>query len=221
MTAPDPVTAATFLFAGNGVAELAQALADAGLLQQLHGWVTATGLSPGAVANQLASVVNGFLDLDLASVAVAGWRKHQELIDVAEGLEGTSASAIVPLGTEDISVVQKPKVELLLGSTTVAAIEFELAVKIAMVGIAGVVKGGSLVAFEGVSGEATVSFGAAGVTLAQRTAAFDPRLTIPLGSAGIRLVVTPRTGLPGWYQAPDHQGQQWWDGRRWTEHRLP
>jgi hypothetical protein len=221
MTAQNPVTAATFLFAADGVAGLAQELVDAGLLQQLHRWVTMTGLSPGAVADQLSSVIHGFLDLDLASVAVAGWRKHQELIDVAERLEGTAASAIVPLGTEDISIVQKPRVDFLLGSTTVAAVEFELAVKIAMVGIAGVVKGGSLVAFEGGSGEATVSFGAAGVTLAQRTAAFDPRLTIPLGSAGIRLVTMPRTGAPGWYQAPDGQGQRWWDGQHWTGHRLP
>jgi len=26
---------------------------------------------------------------------------------------------------------------------------------------------------------------------------------------------------PGWYPAPSGQGQQYWDGRAWTEHRAP
>lgn len=30
----------------------------------------------------------------------------------------------------------------------------------------------------------------------------------------------PSQGPPaGWYAAPDGDGQQWWDGSRWTEHR--
>jgi hypothetical protein len=227
MTEPvitNPVTAGTFLFGGGGLAELAHRLTDSGALRQAHDALATAGHSGwDAVTTQLASMTQDFLSLDLASVALAGWRKHQELVDVAERLDGTAASAVVPLWTQDISLTQNPHVDLVAGTTTVSVIEFELKVDISMVGICRVVRGGSLVAFQGGQGEVTVSFSAAGVCVAKRVARFDPRLTIPLG-AGIPLVTGPRAAAPappGWYRAPHGEGQQWWDGHQWTEHRTP
>jgi len=220
----DPITAGGFLFGDAGVADLARRLTESGVLREAHDGLAAAGHDAwAAVLTQLAAMVRNFLDLDLASIAVAGWRKHHELVDVAERLDGTAASAVVPLWTQDISLTQEPHVDLVMGDATVALIQFELKVDITMVGIAGVVQGGALVAFEGGKGEATVSFSAAGVRLGQRSAAFDPHLTIPLGG-GILLVNKPQPGAPtppGWYRAPHGEGQQWWDGQAWTTHRTP
>ncbi|HEX2805381.1 MAG TPA: hypothetical protein VHN80_04350 [Kineosporiaceae bacterium] len=195
-----PVTpsysAGALLFGDVGLDELADRLAAAGTLQNVHGRLAGIGDSVWAAAHkELASMAATFLDLDLASVAVSGWCKHRELVDVAQRLDGSAASAVVPLWTQDISLTQKPHVDLVVGGMTVAVVRFELKVDIKVIGVSGVVRGGALVAFEGGRCELTASFSAGGVCLARRTAQFDPHRAIPLGK-GIMLVPQPRPGQP-------------------------
>ena len=186
-----PIPAGVFLFGDDSVAELANRLTESDVLQEAHDGLAAVGDGVWAGAHkELASMAGDFLDLDLASVAVAGWCKHRELVDVAERLDGTSASAVVPLWTQDISLTQNPRIDLELGNATVAVIRFELKVDIKVIGVAGVVRGGALVALEGGHCEVTASFSAAGACLGKKTAEFDPHRAIPLGK-GIRLIPQP------------------------------
>jgi hypothetical protein len=185
-------SAGVFLFGDDSVAELSDRLTQAGTLDKAQELLDAVGGGVWSAARkQLTSMISGFLDLDLASVAVSGWCKHRELVDVAERLDGTAASAVVPLWTQDICLTEKPRIDLVVGGATAAVIQFELKVEIKVIGVAGVVRGGALVALEGGRCEVTVSFSAAGACLGKRTADFDPHRAIPLGK-GISLVPRPR-----------------------------
>jgi hypothetical protein len=193
-TITTPLSAGTFLFGDDTVTELANRLTGSGVLQEAHHQLAAVGDSVWASAGkELASMAGEFLDLDLASVALAGWCRHRELLDIARRLDGTTASAVVPLWTHDISLTQEPRIDLDLGAITVAVITFEVKIDIKVIGVAGVVRGATLVALEGGHCEVTASFSAAGICLATRTADIDPHRAIPLGK-GIPLIPDPRSG---------------------------
>jgi hypothetical protein len=190
MTVPmvtTPQSARTFLFGDESIAALQKMFTESDALQEAHDRLAGLGESVWAGANkELATMASDFLNVDLASVAVAGWKNHKELQVAAQRTRGTSGSAVVPLGTRDIALTQRPQIELRMGDRTVTAVKFELKVNIKVVGVVGVVRNGALVALEGGHCEITVSFSAGGVRLGHKTADFDPHYCIPLG-AGIPL----------------------------------
>ncbi len=140
---------------------------------------------------QLAAMATDFLDLDIATVLVNGWRKHRELVGAAAVTSADDSTVVVPLGGRDLRLVRHPRVDAQLGTLTLPAVRFELAVDVAVLGVAGVVAGGRLVALTGGRCEVTVSLSAAGRLLADRTRTVDPHLSVPLG-AGISLGVPPQ-----------------------------
>jgi hypothetical protein len=196
LTTTAPLSARTFLFGDESVAELKRKFTETDALQDVGDQLIRLGDSVLAAAHdEVATMASGFLDVDLASVAVAAWKKHRELLDASQRTRGTAAVAIVPLGTRDIHLTQRPRIELVVGNTTVTAVKFELKIDIKVIGVAGVVRDSALVALEGGHCELTVSFTTGGVRLGHRTAEFDPHYSIPLGS-GIPLSMSRRTGKP-------------------------
>jgi hypothetical protein len=189
------VTARSFLFGPDGLAELGQRLEDADVLSAAADGLGAAGESLWRVGGQqLAGVASDFLELDLASVALSGWRKHRELLAAADRTRGTTQRAVVPLGNRDISLVQTPSIDVMVGEATLTVVRFELRVDIAVLGVAGVVRDGALVALTGGGCEVTVSFSAAGVRLAEKTGRIDPHLAIPLGGGLPLRLPGPRHG---------------------------
>ncbi len=145
---------------------------------------------------QLSAMATDFLDLDIATVLVRGWRKHQELVAAAAVTSKDDSTVVVPLGARDLRLVRHPRVDVQLGTLTLPAVRFELAVDVAVLGVAGVVSGGRLIALTGGRCTVTVALSAGGRLLANGTRTVDPHLSVPLGT-GIALGVPPqRTGSP-------------------------
>jgi hypothetical protein len=186
-----PLSARLFLFGPDSLSQLEHELTQTGALEAADDRFGAIGGVVWAGARrEITRMANDFLDLDLGSVAVAGYRKHRELMEAGRRTAGTTASVVVPLGTRNIVLTQRPQIDVLVGDTAVNAIKFELKVEIAVTGVAGTVRDGALVVLAGGRCEVAASFSAAGVRIAQRTAELDPQWTIPLGS-GIRLSTSP------------------------------
>ncbi|MFI6004483.1 hypothetical protein ACIA98_29415 [Streptomyces sp. NPDC051366] len=151
-TAPvaDPLTVRALLLGPEGQAP--QALADS---LQAHGAVT--GLLPGehglttaadrAVGRELATVVNGFLDLDLVSLVASGWSKYEALKEAARRTRRYPGSEeVVALATHTISSAHHPSVDLLVDGAQAATVAVNLTVLFRITGLVGVVRDGLLAA---------------------------------------------------------------------------
>lgn len=180
------LTAGDVLFPAAADGDLLAALTYSGALDSAEQQL---GAVEGAVLRgaraEVAGMAADFLDLDVAAVAVAGWRTCRELLEAADRTRGSRTTAVVPLGSRTISLEQHPSIDLVLGATTVPAIRFALTVEIEVQG-AGRVHDGALVAIEGGRMEVTVTFSAEDHRLAKRTTVLDPHLALPLGT-GLRL----------------------------------
>lgn len=152
--------------------------------------VVGGGVWDGAY-EQLSAMATDFLELDIATVLVSGWRKHQDLVAAAAATSTDDSTVVVPLGARDLRLVRHPRVDVQLGTLTLPAVRFELAVDVAVLGVAGVVAGGRLVALTGGRCKVTVSLSAGGRLLADGTRTVDPQLAVSLG-AGIALAVPPQ-----------------------------
>jgi hypothetical protein len=178
-----PGAVATFLFGDDPASALAERLDSTGVLRKARERLPAIGDDVWAGAcRELASMAADFCALDIASVVVSAWRKQRALIDAADSSRATGARIVVPLGSRRISLVQHPSIDMTVGRAKVAVIRFELAVDVDVECVAGVVRAGALVALEGGRCGVTARFTAAGVRLAERKAAFDPGVAVPLGS---------------------------------------
>ncbi|TDU73944.1 hypothetical protein [Streptomyces sp. KS 21] len=152
ITAPvvEPLTVRDLLIGPQDQAP--EALADS---LQAHGAVT--GLLPGvhrlstaadrAVGRELATVVNGFLDLDLVSLVASGWSKHKALKEAARRTRRHPGSEeVVALATHTISSAHHPSVDLLVDGAPAATVPVNLNVLFRISGLVGVVRDGLLVA---------------------------------------------------------------------------
>ncbi|MFJ3202993.1 hypothetical protein [Streptomyces sp. NPDC086989] len=143
----------------------AEALADAlqahdavtGLLPGVHGLTSA---ADRAVGRELATVVNGFLDLDLVSLVASGWTKYKALKEAARRTRGSPGSEeVVALATHTISSAHHPSVDLLVDGARAATVDVHLTVLFRISALVGVVRDGLLVAAH--SGHCTVEAGLA------------------------------------------------------------
>lgn len=180
-------SAGLFLFGTDPARALADRLTETKALHETRDRLLAAGGSvPAGTAATIGELSTDFLSQDISTVAIAGWRKHRELLDAADRTRGTRATAIVSLSTHQISWRQQPTIDVLLGPATVAVIRFELCIDVEVVSVAAVVRGGYLVGLEGGRCDVTASFSAAGVLVAERTVTLDPHLALDLG-AGVAL----------------------------------
>ncbi|MFI6144495.1 hypothetical protein [Streptomyces sp. NPDC051109] len=159
-TAPvvEPLTVRDLLLGPEG--QSAEALADSlqasgaatGLLPGPHGLTTA---ADRAVGRELATVVDGFLDLDLVSLVASGWSQYKVLKEAARRTRGSPGSEeVVALATHTVSSTHHPSVDLLVDGAPAATVAVKLTVLFRISGLVAVVRDGLLVAAR--SGQCTV-----------------------------------------------------------------
>ncbi|UQX04521.1 hypothetical protein [Streptomyces sp. RerS4] len=156
------------------------------LADSLQAQGAVTGLLPGvrgltsaadrAVGRELATVVNGFLDLDLVSLVTSGWSKYRALKEAARRtLRYPGSEEVVALANHTITSAHRPSVDLLVDGVQYATVPVHLTVLFRISGLVGVVRDGLLVAVR--SGQCAVE-----AKLAVRdtvVASRDRRLDLP------------------------------------------
>lgn len=167
--------------------QVGDALREQGGLAALG--VGLTGLSKGAlhlVNDQVAGAIAGVLDLSLTDVLVKAWRTHAVLSQAArETLAEPGTTRVVDLATHRVTCGYRPVVDVVVNGAVAASLALDLGLVLDVVGLAGAVAGGRLVALRGGECHASASLTAAGRPLLHRTARFD-----------LNAVVDLRDGIP-------------------------
>jgi hypothetical protein len=150
----EPLSARTFMLgdtADNTADVLAQSLREHGALESQIGDLG--GLSASAwqaVHQEIATVLDGLLNLDLGDLLIAGWYKYTELTKAAKRtLAGPGSEEVVALATHRIVSTHRPSVDLIVNEAKAHTFEFELSVVFDITGVAAVVRRGDLVALRG------------------------------------------------------------------------
>jgi hypothetical protein len=176
MTATQPLTASAFLFDNQDTGRaLARALDEHGVLGSLD---TALGLvaqtTRQAAGDQVATVADGVLALDLGDLMVAGWRKQGQLAAAAERTAANpGTSEVVELATHRISSVHHPYVELLVNDVRVTTVNFELDLEFEVKALVATVRDGHLVSLHSGDCDLSATLTAEGVRLASRRQQFS------------------------------------------------
>jgi hypothetical protein len=170
-----PLTASYFLFPerqDTGQA-LAEALDEHDVLRSTDVAARlATRIARDAAEDQVGVVADGLLNLDLAELVVAGWRKQERLAAAAERTAANPGSSErVQLATHRISSVHRPYVELLLNDVHLANVNFELDVEFVIKALEVTVRDGRVVSLHAGQCDVSATLAAEGIRLAsqQRT----------------------------------------------------
>jgi len=116
---PAALTARTFLLGDNSVAGLREAVRRAS--DGVPGDAARTAALGQVTDDRLAEVAAGLLDVDLGLVAVAGWRRHRQLVVAArETLSDPGLTTIVELVEHRTSSTWRPGFWVRLGEVRVA-----------------------------------------------------------------------------------------------------
>jgi hypothetical protein len=179
-----PLTTSAFLFGGaeDPGQALAHALKEHGVLGLLGPALQALShTGRDAAGDQIATVAQELLDLDLGGLAVAGWRKHAALTAAADRTRVNSGSSeVVDLATHRITSVHRPYVELLLNDVHIATVRFELRVEFLVRALVATVRDGHVAALGIGACDATATLAAEGVHLVKQQARLDMSLLIPI-----------------------------------------
>lgn len=182
----ETLSARTFLLgetADNTADVLAQSLSEHGVFQssiRSLGGLSASAWQ--AVHQEIATVVDGLLNLDLGDLLIAGWCKYTDLTKAAKRtLANPGTEEIVALATHRIVSTHHPSVDLIVNEAKAHTFEFELTVVFDLTGVTAVVRRGDFTALRG--GKCVVT-----VTLKlektpwelSRKASIDLHLVVPL-----------------------------------------
>src|SRR5689334_8169889 len=185
-------TAGVLLYGDDVIAGVAARIADPQTEAALRHRVGAVGaMALGTVKQDLAPIAARFLDLDLGSVLLTGWKKHRELLAAAARTQSPPTwppEERVPLAAHDIALAQHPSVDVLVNGQAVLTIRFELAVTITVDALDAFVRSGWLVGIGAGRCTVKIAFSAQGTELGTREIVLDPRFAVPLGQ-GITLGV--------------------------------
>jgi hypothetical protein len=179
-----PLTTSAFLL--GGAQDPSQALAHA--LKE-HGVLGALGpalqvlshTGQEAAGDQIATVAQELLDLELGGLAAAGWRRHAALTAAADRTRiNPGSSEVVDLATHRITSIHRPYVELLLNDVHIATVRFELRVEFLVRALVATVRDGHVAALGFGACDVTATLAAEGVQLAKQQARLDMSLLIPV-----------------------------------------
>ena len=189
-------TAGTLLYGEDVVGGLRARIADppvAQALKEVDGIGTA---ALRAIQQKLPTVLADFVNVDLATVVLAGWRKHRDLVQAArttlDPASGTE-EVPVPLATHDIVLMQRPSVDVLLNGQHVLTLRFELTMTTTVIGAEAVVRRGRLAEIRSGALEIAVAFKGQGIDLGKVMRTVEARLLLPLG-LGIPLAMPQQRG---------------------------
>jgi hypothetical protein len=180
-----PVTARAFLFGeGRPAADrLGEQLHEHGVARSaLHGVRALSASATRAVDREIGVVTDGLLDMDLGDALVAGWQRYTALTEAARRTWASPGGAeVVALATHTVTSTYRPTVDVYVDELKVNTVEVVLTARFDLTGAAAVVRAGDLVALEAGECQVTVTLDVEGARLAERKAALDPRLVLPLG----------------------------------------
>jgi hypothetical protein len=194
-----PVTARVFLLGGDQ--DSGQALAHALDEQGVRGFLgdalqNLSRSGQAAVSGEVATAVQGLLDLDLGDLVLGGWCKQADLRAAARRTAATPGSAeVVELVTHRITSTHSPSVDLLVDGARVATVRFELCVEFVVKGVVATVRDGRLVAVRFGVCDVTATLSADGRQLATRQAQLQLPLVVRLGD-GVPLLRAPSAAGP-------------------------
>jgi hypothetical protein len=183
-----PLTARSLLFdqAGKDAGLLARAIDEQAVAAALPRLSRA---GRAAAAAELTGVAQGLLDLDLAGLAVAGWRKHRNLLAAAtRTVEHPGSTEVVELATHRITSVHQPSVDVLVDGVRVAVVRLELKVELLVRALVATVRLGYLVGLRSGSFDVRVALAVAGREVTVGQASLASPLFVRLGD-GIPLPV--------------------------------
>jgi hypothetical protein len=200
---------------------------------------TNVGLFPPGLIDiarhELAETTSGFMSVNLADVAAAGWKKYDALKKAArETRDDPDTKELVSLMTHKIASSQHPRVDLYLDSRRLATVEIALEVVLTIAGVIAVVKQGRLTEIQSGSCIASGSLAVQGIEMITRQRKFDlcgalrlghgvPLLEPTPGNDPVEPVVIRKAEAPttpgAWHPDPTRRYEsRWWDGSRWTQH---
>lgn len=182
----EPMSARVFLLGETGdntVDVLARSLSEHGMVQSsIRGLGGLSASAWQAVCQEIATVVDGLLKLDLGDMVISGWCKYTDLTKAAQRtLASPGSDEVVALATHRIVSTHYPSVDLIVNEAKAHTFEFELSVVFDLTGVAAVVRRGDLVSVRG--GKCTVT---ATLKLEKtpleltRKASIDLHLVVPL-----------------------------------------
>ncbi|HZS20311.1 MAG TPA: hypothetical protein VFA63_04895 [Pseudonocardiaceae bacterium] len=150
----EPLSARTFLLgetADNTADVLAQSLNEQGVLQSpIRGLEGLSTSAWQAVHQEIASVVDGLLNLDLGDMVISGWCKYTDLTKAAKRtLASPGSEEVVALATHRIVSTHHPSIDLIVNEAKAHTFKFDLTVTFDITGVAAVVRRGDLVALRG------------------------------------------------------------------------
>jgi hypothetical protein len=201
---------------------------------------TNVGLFPPGLIDvarhELADTTSGFMSVNLADVAAAGWKKYDALKKAARSTrDDRDAKELVSLTTHKIASSHHPSVDLYLDGRQLATVEIELEVALTIAGVIAVVKQGRLTEIQSGTCTASGSLAVQGIDMVKRQRKFDLYGAFRLGGHGVSLlepapsndsvehVVVRKAEAPttpgAWHPDPTRRYEsRWWDGSRWTQH---
>jgi hypothetical protein len=192
MNIPSPLTVRSLLFdeAANGADLLARAIDEEAVAAALPRLSRAGRAAAGA---ELTDMAKGLLELDLGSLALAGWRKHRDLLAAATRTsEHPGSTELVELATHRITSVHRPSVDLLVDGVRVAVVRLELEVELLVRALVATVRLGHLIGLRSGSFDVRLTLSVAGRQVAGHRTSLASPLFVPLGD-GIALPVRIRT----------------------------
>ncbi|GAA1535048.1 hypothetical protein GCM10009730_50380 [Streptomyces albidochromogenes] len=157
---PEPMTVRALLFGeegGSTVDALAGHLHEREVAETLSdGTRRVPGAAGRAVEREIATVVNGFLAMDLLDLLGAGWRKHSALTAAARRTHRVPDSEeLVALTSHHITSTHRPCVDLIIDGVKAGTIDLAVTVDFDLNGVLAVVRVARLAALR--SGECTVT----------------------------------------------------------------
>jgi hypothetical protein len=161
MTMPaEPMTVRALLFGEEGprtADTLAGCLHERGVAETLsRGTRGMTGSAGQAVEREVATVVDGFLAMDLIDLAGAGWRKHSSLKDAARRTRDAPASEeLVALASHHVTSTHRPCLDLILDGTKVGTLDLAITIDFDLEGFLALIRRGRLESLQG--GRCTVT----------------------------------------------------------------
>ncbi len=189
MTMPitQPLTVRTILFpepADDPVSALASRLVDTGVARTIATGLRGLTTSTIATTNEeIATVIDGLLNLDLPALAIDGWRKHQALRAAARHTrEARGSEEIVELATHRITSIYRPRIDLLVNEKRVLCVGLQVRITFDIRAVVGVVRAGYLVALRTGRADITAGLEVENVPLAEETRTIDLKLAVPLGT---------------------------------------
>ncbi|OEJ21662.1 hypothetical protein AS594_39815 [Streptomyces agglomeratus] len=121
-----------------------------------HGARGMAGSAGRAVEREVATVVDGFLAMDLIDLLGAGWRKHSALTAAARRTRDTPDSEeLVALVSHHITSTHRPCVDLIIDGVNVGTINLAITVDFDLNGVIAIVRDARLAALR--SGECTAT----------------------------------------------------------------